>query len=97
MRNKRNIGAINSNQGGRTGGRGRGRARNTSGRGQCGGRQQKVIMNGLDVTDVTRNYTSDEWDKLRQVATHMFSGRSGRGKRGGRGGNRDGGRGRYGG
>lgn len=103
MKNKRNIGAVHTNQSGRTG-RGRGRARYSSGRG--GGKQQhKVIMNGVDVTDVTRNYTPDEWDKLRQVGGHTYvyqrreflSGRSGRGERGGRGGNRTGGRGYQGG
>jgi hypothetical protein len=100
MKNKRNIGAVQTNQGGRTG-RGRGRARTSGGRGHGGGRQQKVIMNGVDVTDVTRNYTSDEWDKLKQVGGHTYvyqrreflSGRSGRGERGGRSGNRGGGRG----
>jgi hypothetical protein len=56
-------------------------------------------MNGVDVTDVTRNYTSDEWDKLRQVGGHTFvyqrqeflSGRTGQGNQG-RGGNRTSGR-----
>jgi hypothetical protein len=57
-------------------------------------------MNSVDVTDVTRNYTLDEWDKLRQVGGHTYvyqhreflSGRTGRGDRG-RGGNRASGRG----
>jgi hypothetical protein len=34
-----------------------------------------ITMNGVDVTDVTdvtRNYTSDEWDKLRQVGGHTY-------------------------
>ena len=61
-------------------------------------------MNGVDVTDVTRNHTSDEWDKLRQVGGHTYvyqrreylSGRTGRGERG-RGGNRGSGRGSSGG
>ncbi len=61
MKNKRNIGAVNTNpvntnQGGRMG-HGRRRARYSSGRGHGGGKQLKVIMNGVDVTDVTRNYT----------------------------------------
>jgi hypothetical protein len=95
-RNKRSIGAVNSNSG-RTG-RGRGRARG-SGRSSGSGRTQKVIMNGVDVTDVSRNYTSEEWEKLKQVGGHTYVYQrrdflSGRGGRGGRGG-RDGGGGRY--
>ena len=57
-------------------------------------------MNGVDVTDVTRNFTADDWDKLRAVGGHTYvyqrreylSGssrgraRDGRGTRGGRGG-----------
>lgn len=61
----------------------------------------KVVMNGVDVTDVTRNFTSDEWDKLRAVGGHTYvyqrrdflsgnSGRGGRDNRGGRGGGRGG-------
>ena len=68
-RNKRSIGAFNSNSG-RTS-RGRGRARG-SGRSSGGGRTQKVIMNGVDVTDVSRNYTSEEWEKLKQVGGHTY-------------------------
>jgi hypothetical protein len=98
-RNKRSIGASHSN-GGRAG-RGRGRARG-GGRGSGGGRNHKVTMNGVDVTDVSRNYTSEEWEKLKQVGGHTYvyqrrdflSGRGGRDGRGGRGG-RDGGGGRY--
>jgi hypothetical protein len=52
-------------------------------------------MNVVDVTDVTCNYTSDEWDKLRQVGGHTYiylcqeilSGRTGQGNQG-RSGNR---------
>ena len=61
----------------------------------------KVVMNGDDVTDVRRNFTSDEWDKLRAVGGHTYayqrrdflSGNTGRGardNRGGRGGGRGG-------
>lgn len=55
----------------------------------------KVLMNGVDVTDVTRNFTSDDWDKLRACGGHSYvyqrreylSGRGGRdGRSGGRGG-----------
>ena len=49
----------------------------------------KVVMNGIDVTDVTRNFTSDEWDKLRACGGHTYVYQrrdflSGRGSRGGR-------------
>ena len=99
--NKRSIGAVNSNLG-RGSGRGRGRGRH----GGCGGNtlggRMRVHMNGVDVKDVTRNFSSDEWDKLRAVGGHTYvyqqrdflngnnGGRSdrgdGRGARGGRGG-----------
>lgn len=101
---KRKIGAVESrntsNHGGR--GRGRGRGRTTSGRGggREGNRNMRVHMNGVDVTDVSRNFTSDEWDKLRACGGHTYvnqrrdflSGRS----RGDRGGGRGRGGGRYG-
>lgn len=96
---KRRIGAVESRSGGgRSGGRGRGRGRNSGGR--SGGRdgnsnRMRVVMNGVDVTDTSRNFTSDEWDKLRACGGHSYvaqrreylSGRTyGRGGRGGRGG-----------
>ena len=56
--------------GGRSG-CGRGRAR-TDGRGGGGSRSQKVNMNGVDVTDVTRNLTSEEWEKLKHVGGHTY-------------------------
>jgi hypothetical protein len=67
-KNKRHIGAINTHAGrGNNCGRGRGRH---GGRGTSGGKQ-KVTMNGVDdVTDVTRNFTADDWDKLRAVGGH---------------------------
>ena len=102
-RHKRSIGAVNANTGGRSSGRGRGRGR-SGGRGTSHGGRQKVIMNGIDVTDVRRNFTSDEWDKLRSCGGQAYvyarreylsgrgSGRDGRvvgrGGRGGRGGGR---------
>ena len=60
----------------------------------------KVVMNGVDVTDVTRNFTADDWDKLRTIGGHTYvhqrrdflngnfsrGGRDNRGGRGGRGG-----------
>ena len=102
-RHKRSIGAVQSNPGGRSPGRGRGRGRH-GGRGNNHGGRQKVVMNGIDVTDVHRSFTSDEWDKLRSCGGQAYvyarrdflSGRGGgrdgrgggRGGRGGRGGGR---------
>ncbi len=31
-----------------------------------------VMNNGVDVTDVTRNFTSDDWDKLRACGGHTY-------------------------
>lgn len=99
-KNKRSIGAVTSNSGrGSTRGRGRGRHGNRGGH-NSGGRA-KVTMNGVDVTVVTRNFTADDWDKLRAVGGHTYvyqrreylsgnSGRGGRDNRGGRGNNRGG-------
>ena len=53
-------------------------------------------MNGVDVTDVTRNFTADDWDKLCVVGGHTYvyqrreylngsTGRGGRDNRSGRG------------
>jgi hypothetical protein len=101
-RNKRSIGAVNSNNNSGRSGRGRGRARHASGHGQNHeGRTHRVTMNGVDVSDVTRNYTSDEWDKLRQVGGQHYvyqrreflNGRTGRGERGNCGGSNRGGSG----
>jgi hypothetical protein len=98
-KNKRSIGAVNTNTGrggrGARGGRGRGRHSSRGGRHSGGGRMN-VVMNGVDVTDVTRNFTSDDWDKLRACGGHTYvyqrrdflngGGRGGRDNRGGRGG-----------
>lgn len=74
--------------GGRFGERssGRGRAnRGTSGRGNS----QKVQINGVDVSDPARNFTSDEWERLGNARAFITQQRS-RSRRGGRGGyNRD--------
>ena len=32
----------------------------------------KVVLNGVDVTDISRNFTSDEWDKLRACGGHAY-------------------------
>jgi hypothetical protein len=88
-RNKRNIGAVSSTHG-RHGGRGRGRGRH-GGHGRnnnniANRQQMKVMMNGVDVTDISQNFTSEEWDKLKLVGGHTYvyqrreflSGRGGR-------------------
>jgi hypothetical protein len=101
-RNKRSIGAASTSNNRPGRGRGRGRGGNA---GRGGGGKQKVIMNGVDVTDIHRNYTSDEWNKLKECGGHTYvysrrdflnnrgSGRSD-GRGGGRGGRGHGGGGR---
>ena len=95
-KNKRSISAVKSSGAGRGGNRGRGRGRNNGGRGSnAGGNgRMRVVMNGVDVTDVTRNFTSEDWDKHRACGGHTYvyqrrdflNGRGGRGDaRGGRG------------
>lgn len=102
-KNKRSIGAATSNNRNTRGGSGRGgnRGRN-SGRGDNGGgKRLKVMMNGVDVSDIHRNYTSEEWEKLRLVGGHTYIyqrrdylNNRGSGRFDGRGsGNRSGGRG----
>ena len=97
---KRQIGALNSTSGrgsnrGRGGRGGRGRYGGRGG-GSGGGHRPKVVMNGVDVTDVTRSFTSDDWDKLRACGghTYVYQRRDFLSGRGGRGGRDHGGRGR---
>ena len=65
---KRGIYAIDSRS--QRGGRGRGRTGNRGGRGRGsagrgrGGRGNTHIMNGIDVSDPTRNFTNQEWEAL---------------------------------
>ncbi len=93
---KRRIGAVDTRSAGNRGGRGGRRGGRHSG-GLGGGRdnRMRVIMNGVDVADISRNFTSDEWEKLRACGGHTYvaqrreflNGRyGGRGDRGGRGG-----------
>ncbi len=71
-KNKRNIGAVNTNAG-QSSKRGRGRGRHGGRGGNAGtGNRMRVVMNGVDVTDVTRNFTSDDWDKLRACGGHTY-------------------------
>ncbi|KAI2494562.1 hypothetical protein MHU86_19977 [Fragilaria crotonensis] len=81
--------------GGRSGNRGGGRG--------GGGQKLKVVMNGVDVSDINRNFTSDEWEKLRTCGgiayihqrREYLANRGGSGRFDGRGGGygRGGGRG----
>ncbi|KAI2509730.1 hypothetical protein MHU86_4712 [Fragilaria crotonensis] len=96
-RQKRRIGAVESRAGNRSG---RGRARGRGGRGGRGGGRDggrmRVIMNGVDVTDISRNFTSDEWEKLRACGGHTYVTQRREylsGRYGGRNDNRSGGRG----
>ena len=98
-KNKRIIGAVNTNSG-RGANRGKGRGRHGGCGGSNTGGRMKVVMNGVDVTDVTRNFTADDWDKLRTIGGHTYvhqrrdflnrnfsrGGHDNRGGRGGRGG-----------
>jgi hypothetical protein len=102
-RNKRSIGATTTthSRGGR--GRGRGRGSNNRGHGNGGGKM-KVTMNGVDVSDIHRNFSTDEWDKLKAVGGHTYIyqrrdylNNRGSGRYDGRGGGRGGGRGERGG
>jgi len=84
------------------GSRGSGRSGNRGGRGG-GGQKLKVVMNGVDVSDINRNFTSDEWEKLRTCGgiayihqrREYLANRGGSGRFDGRGGGfgRGGGRG----
>jgi hypothetical protein len=63
--NKRSIGATTTNGRGRSGsGCGGSRSSNRGGRGGTAGRV-KVVMNGVNVSDINRNFTSDEGERLR--------------------------------
>ena len=98
-RNKRSIGATTTTHS--RGGRGRGRGRGSNNRGHGGGgSKMKVTMNGVDVSDIHRNFSSEEWDKLKAVGGHTyiyqrrdFLNNRGSGRSDGRGGGRGGGRG----
>ncbi|KAI2490039.1 hypothetical protein MHU86_24554 [Fragilaria crotonensis] len=70
-KNKRSIGATTTNTRNTRGSGGRGRGRG-GGRGNQNGGRMKVMMNGVDVSDIHRNFTSDEWDKLRMVGGHTY-------------------------
>jgi hypothetical protein len=70
-KNKRSIGATTTNTRNTRGSGGRGRGR-SGGRGNQNGGCMKVMMNGVDVSDIHRNFTSDEWDKLRMVGGHTY-------------------------
>ena len=71
-RNKRSIGAATSNTRNTRGSGGRGGNRGRGGRGHSSGGRMKVLMNGVDVSDIHRNFTSDEWEKLKLVGGHTY-------------------------
>jgi hypothetical protein len=91
---KRGIYAIDTRQG--RGGRARGRTGNRGGRGGRGGRagargnSNTHVINGIDVSDPTRNFTAQEWETLgpanRALVMEMRNRASGQGRgTGGRG------------
>ena len=83
--NRRN--GFDRRRGGNRGGRGHG--------GRGGGNGGPAVLNGVDVTDVTRPFGDDEWEKLGAVGrSYVNSQRSRNGGRGGRGGNNRGRNGR---
>ena len=107
--NKHSIGATTTTKNARGGGRGGGRPGNRGGRGSGGNGKTKVVMNGVDVSDINRNFTSDKWEKLRtcggiayihqrrEYLANRAPGRfEGRGRGGGRGHDRGGSYGRSG-
>jgi hypothetical protein len=73
-KNKRSIGATTTNSRNTRGGGGRAnnRGRNNGRGNNSGNNRMKVMMNGVDVSDIHRNFTADEWDKLRLVGGHTY-------------------------
>jgi hypothetical protein len=65
LRNKRKISAVNAGPGTPNLGRGRG-GRGGGGRGGGGRHGNAHMLNGVDVSDPMRNFTSDEWKRLRE-------------------------------
>ena len=76
-RKPRQISETNTrNNGPRGRGRGRGGCYTRGGgggrgRGDRGGGQQGMILNGVDVSDPTRNFTSDKYSKLGKTVIGM--------------------------
>jgi hypothetical protein len=110
LRNKRKISAVAQGHGGGpggAGGRGGRHGGRNAGRGSGGRHGNTQFLNGVDVSDPMRNFTSDEWKKLRESGflswlidrrsslNNRRGGGGGRGfQRGGRGGGRGGEQGR---
>ena len=67
-RNNCFTGAATSNLRNTCGGRGRIGSCSSN----CGSHWPKVMMNGVDVLDVHRNFTSDEWHTLCLVGGHAY-------------------------
>ena len=94
---KRYISAVDSRdqrggrgrfrRGGRSGERGAGRSGDGRGRGGRGG-SRRIQINGVDVTDPTRNFTAEEWERLGNARSYVTQQRTRTG-RGGRTGGRN--------
>jgi hypothetical protein len=94
---KRYISAVDSHdqrggrgrfrRGGRSGERGTGRGGDGRGCGRRGG-NRRMQINGIDVTDPTRNFTADEWERLGTARSYITQQRTRTG-RGGRTGGRN--------
>ena len=90
---KRNVSSINA---GRATGRGGGRFRRGDGRGgrhagrgfgrgNNGGRgPQRMSINGVDVSDPSRQFSADEWNRLGVARSYITQQRTGRGRSGNR-------------
>jgi hypothetical protein len=73
-KNKRSKGATSTNSRNTRGGGGRSnnRGRNNGRGNNTGNNCMKVMMNGVHVSDIHRNFTAVKWDKLRLVAGHTY-------------------------
>ena len=72
-------GGRGQGQGGRSGQRGdRGRGR--GGRGRANGRTTRAYINNVGITDLHRNYTSAEWEKLGTMRSVVLQMRDGGGR-----------------
>ena len=74
-RETRKVSDVNAFQG-RGPGRGRGRGRGGRGPGRGGaGRGQQQLVNGVDISNFTRNYSAEEWAKIPQLHAAIQSAR----------------------
>jgi hypothetical protein len=70
-RNKRSIVAASTTTSTNQSGRGCGCGCGSGGHGSGCGRHC-VVMNGINVADISRNFTSDKWEKLKAVGGHSY-------------------------